>query len=192
MPSRFGIGPLALALAIAAAPGCLVLSLNPAYDQDSIAWESDLIGNWQDAEDNAALAIERGEWRSYNVHYVHPIETGDLTAYLTAIGDERYLDLMPMRGEDHGSFLIPVHALLRVRLQGDTLELAPLSYDWFSHRLREAPGVAGLRVSMDQKDNALIVSPTSRLRTWLRGQDPAGPVFGAPATFTRAPRRKEG
>jgi hypothetical protein len=186
------VGRLALVLALAGAPGCLVLSLTPAYDQDAIAWDPDLIGNWQDVEDNASLAIERGEWRSYKVHYVHPIETGDLTAYLTAIGDERYLDLMPVRGEDRGSFLIPVHAILRVRLQADRLELSPLSYDWFADRLREARGIAGLRVSLDQKENALILSPTARFRTWLRGQDPAGPVFGAPAAFTRATKQKEG
>lgn len=182
----------ALALVLAVAPGCLVLSLNPSYDDDSIAWEPDLIGSWQDAEDNASLEIERGEWRSYNVHYVHPIEAGDLTGYLTAIGDERYLDLMPMRGEDRGSFLIPVHGILRLRLQGDTLELTPLAYDWFVDRLRDARGISGLRVSLDQKENALVVSPTARFRTWLRGLDPAGPVYGAPATFTRAHKRKEG
>lgn len=183
---------LALGLALAWAPGCLVLSLNPAYDDDSITWEPDLVGSWQNAEDNASIAIERGEWRSYKVHYVHPIETGDLTAYLTAIGDERYLDLMPVRGEDRGSFVIPVHAVLRVRLQGDQLELSPLSYDWFADRLRGGRGVVGLRVSQDQKENALIVSPTGQLRTWLRRQDASGPVFGAAATFTRVTKKKEG
>lgn len=183
---------LALVLALAWAPGCLVLSLNPAYDDDSIRWEPDLVGRWQNAEDNASIAIERGEWRSYKVHYVHPTETGDLTAYLTAIGDERYLDLMPVRGEDRGSFLIPVHAVLRVRLQGDRLELSPLSYDWFADRLREGRGIVGLRVSQDQKENALIVSPTRQLRTWLRGQDASGPVFGAAATFTRVTKQQEG
>lgn len=183
---------LALVLALASAPGCLVLSLNPAYGDDSITWEPDLLGSWQNAEDNASIAIERGEWRSYKVRYVHPSETGDLTAYLTAIGDERYLDLMPARGEDRGSFLIPVHAVLRVRLQGDQLELSPLSYDWFADRLREGRGIVGLRVLQDQKENALIVSPTGQLRTWLRGQDTAGPVFGAAATFTRVTKQKEG
>ncbi len=183
---------LVLALTLASAPGCLVLSLNPAYDDGSIAWEPDLVGSWQNAEDHASMTIERGQWRSYKVHYVHPIETGDLTAYLTHIGDERYLDLMPERGEDPGSFLIPVHAVLHVRLQGDRLELAPLSYDWFADRLREGRGIVGLRVSQDQKENALIVSPPAQLRTWLRGQGAGGPVFGAAATFTRVTKQKEG
>jgi hypothetical protein len=178
--------PFVLALALASAPGCLVLSLHPAYDDESIAWEPALLGTWQDSEDNASIEIGRGEWRSYSVRYVYPAESGNLTGYLTVVGDERYLDLMPVRGQDRGSFLIPVHAVLRLRLEGDTLELAPLSYDWFFDRLRPGQPIPGLSVTRDQKENALIVSSTARLRTWLRGQAPASPALGAPATFTRS------
>ena len=175
----------ALAAALATAPGCLVLSLNPAYDDDSIAWEPALVGKWQNAEDGASLEVERGEWRSYRIRYAYPIETGELTGYLTVIGSGQYLDVMPVRGQDHGSFLIPVHAIFRLRLEGDRLELSPLSYDWFFDRLRASKAVAGLNVVKDQKENAVIVSPTARVRSWLRGQPAAAPVFGAAATFTR-------
>ena len=95
------------------------------------------------------------------------------------------------RGEDRGSFLIPVHAIFRVRLQGDRLELSALSYDWFFDRLRASRPVPGLDVVQDQKENALIVSPTARVRAWLRGQPAGGPAFGAAATFTRSKDRKE-
>jgi hypothetical protein len=104
------------------------------------------------------MEVERAEWKSYRIHYVHPIETGDLTAYLTSVGDERYLDLMPARGTDRGSFLIFVHGVLRVRVDADRLEPTPLSYDWFADRLRRNLPIAGLAVALDQKENALIVS----------------------------------
>ena len=97
-----------LAIAMTAlSSGCLVLSVNPGYDDTTIGWDPNLIGSWVDADDKATLQIDRGEWKSYRIHYVHPIETGDLTGYLTAIGNERYLDVMPARGEDRGSFLFP-------------------------------------------------------------------------------------
>lgn len=172
-------------LALAFAPGCLVISLHPAYDDESLVWDPSLLGRWQNADDNASVEIERGEWRSYRIRYVYPIETGELTGYLTSIGAERYLDVMPVRGRDPGSFMVPVHAVFRVRLEGDRLELASLSYDWFVERLRASRPVTGLSVVQDQKKNALIVSPTRRLRTWLRNQPPASPGFGAPTTFTR-------
>jgi hypothetical protein len=170
------------------APGCLVVSLNPAYDDTTLAWEPALVGQWIDADDNAVLDIGRGEWRSYRVHYQHPIETGDLTGYLTIVGNDKYLDLMPVRGQDRGSFLIPVHAFLRLRLDGDRLELTPLSYDWFADRLVGAKPIPGLSAVLDQKENALITSPAAAIRAWLRTQPADGAMFGAAATFTRKPR----
>jgi hypothetical protein len=118
-----------LLIALGLAPACLVISLNPAYDGETIAWDPALLGHWDDPEDKSSLDIERGEWRSYRIKYAHPSESGNLTGYLTSIGDARFLDIMPARGADHGSFLIPVHALLRIDLNGDRLTLTPLSYD---------------------------------------------------------------
>jgi hypothetical protein len=174
-----------------ASSGCLVLSLNPVYDDLTIAWDPALIGAWQSPDDKSSMRIDRGEWQSYRVHYEHPIETGDLTGYLTIVGNDRYLDVMPARGEDHGSFLIPAHAILRVRLDGDSLELTPLSYDWFADRLKTGQPIAGLNATLDQKENALIVSPSGRVRDWLRNQLPPA-VFGAPATFVRKPKPEPG
>ena len=170
-----------------------MLSVNPAYDDNTLAWDPDLIGQWDDAEDKASITIERGEWRSYKLRYQHPIETGELTGYLTIVGNERFLDVMPARGQDRGSFLIPVHAVIRVRLikagTGDTLELTPLSYDWFADHLRSGKPIAGLAASLDQKENALLTTPGDRFRDWLRLQPVDGPMFGAAATFTRQPAR---
>jgi hypothetical protein len=107
-----------VAVMTALAPACLVLNVHPLYDDDTLTWEPALIGTWQDLDDKSSMQIERSEWKSYTIRYVHPIETGQLTGYLTVVGDERYLDVMPARGADRGAFLIPVHALLRVRLEG--------------------------------------------------------------------------
>jgi hypothetical protein len=119
------------------------------------------------------------------VRYTHPIESGTLTGHLTLLNDHRYLDLMPVRGEDPGSFLIPVHAVLRVERSGDRLELTPLSYDWFADRIRAGEPVPGLAAAFDQKENALIVASTAALRSWLRVQPLDGPMFGAAATFEK-------
>jgi hypothetical protein len=171
--------------ALAFAPACLVLSVHPAYDDDTMTWEPGLLGTWQDADDRSSIEIERGEWKSYKIRYVHPIETGEVTGYLTAIGDDRYIDVMPARGEDRGAFLVPVHAVLRLKLDGDRLELTPLSYDWFFDRLKTRSAIAGLNVVLDQKENALIGSSSGALRDWIRRQPSTGRVFGAPAVFIR-------
>jgi hypothetical protein len=174
-----------LAAALAATPGCLVLNMHPAYDADTIAWEPALVGSWRDVEDNVTVKIDADEWKSYRIRYVHPIESGDLTAYLTIVGGDRYLDVTPVRGKDFGSFLTPVHASLRVRLESDKLEVTPLSYDWFVDRSPNRGGVPGLAFTFDRKQNALIISPTAGLRKWLRQQPPHGRMFGAAAVFMR-------
>jgi hypothetical protein len=170
-----------------ASSGCLVVSVNPIHDREALAWEPGLVGSWRSADDNTTVTIERGEWQSYRIRYVHPIETGELTGHLTRIGKSLYLDVMPARGEDRGSFLVPVHVALRVELTEDRLEVTALSYDWFFDRLKTRPGVAGLTVVMDEKENALIASPSQALRAWLAKQPADGAMFGAGATFVRAP-----
>ena len=175
---------LLVALALST-QGCLVLSLHPWHDDTAIEWDAALIGAWMKSDDNVSVEIERSEWKSYRIKYVHPIETGTLTGYLTTIGGERFIDVMPVRGEDRGSFLIPIHAVLRVRIDQDRMEVTPLSYDWFYERMRNRTSPPGLHVLKDQKENALIASPASRLREWLRVQPAEGPMFGATAVFTR-------
>ena len=177
---------LVLALALTCAPGCLVVSVHPTQERESLVFDPALLGAWQDADDTASLLIERGEWQSYRIRYELPIESGEVTGHLTTIGKARYLDLMPAKGQDHGAFLVPVHATLRVDLAKDRLVLTGLSYDWFLEQLRKK-GVQGLSVVLDDKENALIVSPTSAVRTWLGRQPSDGLMFGASATFTRKP-----
>jgi hypothetical protein len=185
-PNMGRLRTILLVLALtAASSACLVLSVNPGYDEATIGWDPNLVGFWVDADDKATLQIERGEWKSYRIHYFHPIETGVLTGYLSSIGNQRYLDVMPARGEDRGSFLLPLHALLHLRLDGDRLELTPLAYDWFSDQLRAGRPIPGINAVLDQKENALLVSPGDRLRDWLRVQSVDGPAFGASATFAR-------
>lgn len=178
---------LVLAAALLTATGCLVVTVHPTHDRDDLIWDPALIGSWHNADDNSSVTIERGEWQSYRLHYTHPIETGHLTGYLTRIGKARYLDLMPAKGEDRGSFLLPVHVTLRVTLEGDRLEITALSYDWFVDRLKTKAGVPGLNVVLDEKENALIASPAGAVRAWIARQPADGKMFGASAGFTRKP-----
>lgn len=174
-----------LAFVLATTPACLVVSLHPVYDDDSLAWNPALLGIWQSQDDETMLRVEQDEWRSYRIHYQHPIETGELTGYLTAVGDALYMDVMPARGPDRGAFVVPVHAVVRIRVGEGRLELTPLSYDWVFDRAKKGGAIGGLSVTIDQKQNALIVSPTATLRQWLPAQRAEGPPFGATTVFVK-------
>jgi hypothetical protein len=164
--------------------GCLVVSLQPAYDDQSVVFDEALLGKWENEEDGERATIERGEWRSYRISYSDRSSTRLFQCNLTRAGAAMVLDLTEMRGTDPGPYLVPVHGILRVMLEGDTLIVARLDYDRFM-RTRTQKG-SGLPASaVDDRRNAVITVPTRELRRWLSAA-PAD-AFGEPSTFVRKP-----
>jgi hypothetical protein len=176
---------IAIAMVIAAAPGCLVLGLDRFYDQNQIEFDERLIGTWIDADDNVTVTIERSEWRSYRLQYVHPIEKGALTGYLFREGAHWYMDLTPIRGQDFGSFVVPAHALVRLTWRDQDLTVVPLSYDWFHRAVQARTAPAALVASLGERDQVVLAAGRTALRAWLTGLADGDPAFGAAATFKR-------
>ena len=162
--------------------GCLVLSLQPAYDDKSIAFDEALLGKWSNTEDQTLATIERGEWRSYKITYVDHSTTRTFQGNLTTIGAMRLLDVTESRGADPGPYLVPVHGLFRIELDGDRLTAAALDYQWFTRAM--AQKTIKLPVSFDDRRNAVLAASTADLRRWLA--KPAADVFGDAMTFERA------
>lgn len=162
--------------------GCLVISLQPAYNDESVAFDEGLIGEWRDAEDNVQVTIARGEWRSYRVHYKHPVEEADLTAHLTVIGDTHYLDLMPARGLDYGAVLIPAHLIVKIAREGNEARVWSLDYEALGAAAK-AGRLARSIATFDQRQNLVLTRSTQALRDWLRTR--TDKAFDAPATFER-------
>jgi hypothetical protein len=167
-----------------AASGCLVVSLQPAYDEQSVLFDEGLLGQWENAEDGERAMIERGEWRSYRISYSDHSSTRALQGNLTKVGGALVLDVTEMRGADPGPFLVPVHGILRITVDGSTLTVARLDYDRFM-RTRTQKNGALPPSAIDDRRNAVITVPTSELRRWI-GAAPAD-AFSVPATFTRKP-----
>ena len=89
---------LALFFAALISPGCLVLSLQPAYDNESIVSDEALVGSWSNTDDQTEATIERGEWRSYRITYKDRFATRSFQGNLTKIGTATFLDLTELRG----------------------------------------------------------------------------------------------
>ena len=176
----------ALLLAATVSSGCLVLALQPAYDSESVVFDEALLGQWENPDDGAKAAIERGEWRSYKVTYTDRFSTRTFQSNLTKIGATTFLDLTEMRGVDPGPYLVPVHGVFRITVSGDTLTASPLDYAWFMHATTQKT-LRGLAVAVDDRRNIVMTAPTSEIRRWLaRAADEA---FSAPMTFARRPLR---
>jgi hypothetical protein len=176
-------GALVLAISIGSA-GCLVVGVGRFYDDDSIVADERILGAWKSGDDNVSLVIERSEWRSYRVQYVHPTESGSLTAYLFRRGDVLYTDLTLVRGKDFGVFAIPGHALARVEIGADTLTVTPLSYDALQRRQASGTLPASLAVSRGERDQVVLGADRLMFWSWLATQ-PAAEIFGAATVFRR-------
>ena len=102
--------------------GCLVLSLQPAYDAESVVFDEALLGQWDDPDAGDLVTIERGEWRSYRIAVTDRSATHTYQANLTRIGSATFLDVTEMRGADPGPFLLPVHGVARIVIRPETLD----------------------------------------------------------------------
>jgi hypothetical protein len=172
----------ALLLASTLSAGCLILALQPAYDAESVAFDEALVGEWENTDDGSKATVERGEWRSYNISYAERSATRTFQGNLTKIGTLSFLDLTEMRGADPGPFLVPVHGVLRISVDGDRLTASLLDYPWFMRAMTQKT-LRGISVAVDDRRNIVMTDPTGDIRRWLaRSPDEA---FSAPMTFSR-------
>ena len=169
---------LALALSSTA---CLVVSLQPVYEPETIAFEPSLVGTWASDEEKVTLTIERAEWHSYHLALAEDDKTTRLSARLTRIGDQQLLDITPLDGTDIEPFQLPVHGIFRVTLGDGTLTVANLDYDHFyAIALRGEMGVA-----VDGRKNVVLAMPTPDLRRWLQQHADDAGLFSAPSVLKR-------
>jgi len=162
---------------------CIVVSLQPVYDDSSVVFDQALVGTWVNAEDETAATIERAEWKSYKVAYTDRFATRTFHGNLTKIGDATWLDLTEVRGEEGGPFLLPVHGIFRVSVAGDVLSASPVEYGWLTRAI-EQKAIKGLIATLDGRRNVVIASPTADLRKWLAAA-PAEAV-GVPVAYKKA------
>ena len=59
-----------LAIAATLTQACLVVSLHPVYDPETIGFDAALVGTWASNEDTATVTFDRGEWHSYHITIV--------------------------------------------------------------------------------------------------------------------------
>ena len=125
---------LGLAGLLALVAGC-VPSLQPLYTPDTIVYEPALVGTWgqTNKEDRWEFA-KAGEDHYKLTHTDKEKHTGEFTAYLVKVKEQRFLDLYPedsdaKLNELFAMHLVAAHTFLWVPKCGPTLELAMMSPD---------------------------------------------------------------
>jgi hypothetical protein len=175
---------LAGALVLIGSEGCIVVAIQHFYDEKTLTFDEHLLGVWTDADDHVTVTVERGEWQSYRITYDHPTEKGTLTGLLFMHNGQRYLDLMPIRGVDQGSFMLPAHALVKIGL-GEAVSVSPLRFDWFDAALDAHTLPASLGAARGERSQLVLGATAAVLGKWLLTRPAIDPAFGPSATFTR-------
>jgi hypothetical protein len=176
---------LAAVLVVVASQACLVVSLQPVYEPDTIAFDPALVGTWAMGDDGLTVTFARGEWHSYHMTLEQRDDRTRLSARLTRVGDLTYLDISPLDGTDLPALALPVHAVYRVDLKGDELSLSDLNFEVLERRVRE--GTSTLPAVIDARKNVVITASTADLRRWLAAHAAEEGFFDPPASFTRVP-----
>ena len=172
-----------LALAATLTQACLVVSLHPVYDPETIGFDAALVGTWVTDEDTSTVTFDRGEWHSYHLTLVDGSRTTRFSARLTRLGDLQLLDVSPLDGTDIPDLLIPVHIVYRITVDADTVSIAALNYDRFYDMAKAGKADAGL--VLDARKNAVLTASTPDLRQWLQAHAADEGVFDAPMTLKR-------
>ncbi len=162
---------------------CLVVSLQPVYEPDTIAFEPALLGTWIAGDDGMTVSFERAEWHSYRVTMEERNDRTRVSARLTRAGEHLYLDVSPLDGADVAALSLPVHGIYRLDLHGDELSLAELNYERLERLARTGP--AELPMAVDARKNVVITASTAELRRWLVAHAGDEGQFAAPTTFRR-------
>ncbi len=183
---RSVLAAVAIAAAIVVSPGCIIVALHPFYAEPALVLDDRLPGRWQSVEDNISVTIERGEWRSYRVAYEYPTDKRTLTGYLFKAGDQHYVDLSPLRGEDPGAFLLPGHALVRLSFGQDELRAAPLDFDAMQKAIAARAAPLDLLPVIAERGQIALTADRTVLAGWLAALKSDAAVWAEETVLKRA------
>jgi hypothetical protein len=163
---------------------CLVSSLHPAYNEDSIVFDEALIGSWELRENDVSVVVGRGKWRSYDVAYTDRFGTTKFTAHLTDVGGARFLNVRPEDGLERPAYLIASNGILQVAIESSRARVRELDYGVVLERLKA--GTLAIDAATDLKQNVLLTAGSSAVRKWLLAAIADDALFAEWKTFTRS------
>ena len=166
--------------------GCLVGSLHPVYDDDTIVFDEGLVGSWANTESEISVVVTRGEWRSYHVAYTDRFGTTKFTGHLARLGPARFLNVRPEDGLERPAFLVVTNGMVQVEIEPTRLRVREPEYGVVLTRLNA--GKLGLEAATDLKQNVVITVATPTLRGWLLKALEDEELWADWKTFTRSAR----
>jgi hypothetical protein len=174
------------ALSVLFSSACLVSSLHPVYQDETIVFDEALLGEWENRETEMTASISKGEWRSYQIAFTDRFGTTKFTGHLTTIGAARFLNVMPDDALEKPPFVVATNGFMQIEI--DSARVRVREPDYGAVLKRAAAGKLGVDTATDLKQNVIITAPSSQLRTWLVAALKVEALWADWKTFTRRAR----
>ncbi len=183
---RFAL-PAAVALCLGLC-SCIVLSVHPFVKEEDAIFDEALLGTWDVVEQNAQehMVLTKHGDKGYRLTYHEAKGSSTWDAWLTTIGEVRYLDIEPAPGDEGKMpFLLPTHGLMRIDLKGDDLKLGFMNFEWLKEKAEKGGGkVDGLGV-VETKQGLLLTAGTEELRAFVAANHKEPKMFDIEGKFKR-------
>jgi hypothetical protein len=164
--------------------GCLVVSLQPVYDDQHVVFEEGLLGTWKDADGKATLVVTRGAWNTYELTYSEGPDPMRVSGHLTRVGQSLLLDVTTATGVDEPPVTIQAHWIFLADLRGDSLTLRLMDFDWFKAHAGDK-ALAPLGLVPDVDGNRVMTASTPVLREWFARHVTDAAIWDEAAALTR-------
>ena len=166
--------------------GCLVSSMQPIYDDDTIVFDEALLGRWESREAEVSVEITRGQWRSYQVVYTDRFGLTRFTGHATRIGRGRFLNLRPEDGLERPAFLVATNGMLQIDASPSGMRVREPEYATLLERIKA--GTAGTPAAVDVKNNVVLTGSSAQVRSWIETSLKDDRLWAEWKTFTRSAR----
>jgi hypothetical protein len=154
---------------LATVAGCIP-SLNPAYQEENLVFNSTFVGVWSQPNSKAKWNFSKRNDKSYTLAYQDEEgRQGRFIGHLANIEGTLFLDLFPedTNGAANGFYkfhLVPIHTIYLVRETKSGLKLAAIDYKWLDKYLTEHGDEIATATFDGRK---LITAPTEDVQKFL-------------------------
>lgn len=184
MTSRpFGLGLCVLSLFSSA---CLVGSLHPVYQDNSIVFDETFLGEWENRESEISVSVSRGEWRQYQIAFTDRFGTTKFIGHLTRMGAARFLNVMAQDALEKPPFVVAANGFMQIEI--DHARVRVREPDYGVVLKRATAGKLGVGTATDMKRNVIITASSPKLRRWLTGALKDEALWAEWKIFTRSAR----
>jgi hypothetical protein len=189
---------IALAGLVLCLPGCIP-SVNPFYTDKDVAFDSRLVGTWQEKGKDQSPQLWRFEKAGDKAYKLAITEEhgkqGEFSAHLFKLKQDCFLDLIPNncdyatnQADLVAASMFPGHLLVRVSQIEPELKLAFFNFEWLQQQLTNNPNVLAHH---REDDRFVLTAGTAELQGFVLKHLGEGELFDQPGEFVRQTKAAE-